>query len=84
MGYTTEFSGSFQIDKKLDEDTFELINGLAQTRRMKRKGLDPKYGDEGEFFFDPTDFHNYGQSYTADTPSGPILMKSSLVIDENS
>jgi len=66
MGYTTQFHGYFQIDKKLDDDTFNLINGLAKTRRMKRQGLDPKYGEDGEFFFDPADFENNGQTPTED------------------
>ena len=50
MGYTTNFEGSFLIDKPLDDETFNLINGLANTRRMKRGGLDEKYGVEGEFY----------------------------------
>lgn len=36
MGYTTEFRGKFKTDKPVDEDTYNLINGLATTRRMKR------------------------------------------------
>lgn len=36
MGYTTSFSGSFTIDKPVDEETYDLLHGLASTRRMKR------------------------------------------------
>lgn len=51
MGYTTDFAGQFNIDKKLDSDTHTLLKGLATTRRMKRR-VDDKYGVEGEFYVD--------------------------------
>jgi len=60
MGYTTDFDGHFTIDKPIDNETFNLINGLANTRRMGRKDLDPKYGVEGEFYYDPNS-NNFGQ-----------------------
>lgn len=50
MGYTTEFEGSFKINKQVDQETFDLLRGLASTRRMKRTGLDKKYGVDGEFY----------------------------------
>lgn len=50
MGYTTDFSGHFKFNKKLDTDTMTLLTGLATTRRMKRKGLGKAYGVEGEFY----------------------------------
>ena len=59
MGYTTDFLGHFIIDKKVDEDTFNLMNGLAGSRRMKRSGLPDKYGVEGEFYFET---ENMGQN----------------------
>lgn len=49
MGYSTSFLGHFQVDKPLDDDTFNLLVGLATTRRMKRK-LGSEFGVEGEFF----------------------------------
>lgn len=58
MGYTTIFSGTFQINKPLDDETFQLIKEIATTRRMKRdetklKNLYGKnFGTEGEFFVD--------------------------------
>lgn len=48
MGYTTDFRGSFKINKPVDQSTFELLRGLAETRRMKRN-LEG-YGVEGEFY----------------------------------
>lgn len=56
MGYTTDFTGSFRVDKKLDDATFELLKGLSSTRRMARKGLDKTMGIEGEFFVDGKGF----------------------------
>ena len=50
MGYTTDFGGQFTLNRKLDLETFNLLKGLNTTRRMGRKGLDPKYGMEGEFY----------------------------------
>jgi len=60
MGYTTDFNGRFYLDKPLDDDTFNLLRGLAKTRRMKRNVKD--YGIEGEFYFNPDDFENSGQT----------------------
>jgi hypothetical protein len=55
MGYTTDFEGSFKTDKPVHDSIYELINGLQETRRMKRSGLDKKYGVEGEFYYEDTD-----------------------------
>ncbi len=49
MGYTTEFKGKFDLDKPLDEDTYKLLKGLSETRRMKRD-VEDKFGVEGEFY----------------------------------
>lgn len=51
MGYTTDFTGNFKLNKKLDLETHEFLTKLAETRRMKRK-LGPEFGIEGEFFVD--------------------------------
>lgn len=51
MGYTTEFDGKFNLNKKLDKETHEFLTKLASTRRMKRK-LPTEYGIEGEFYVD--------------------------------
>jgi hypothetical protein len=60
MGYTTDFSGSFRLNKKLDKQTHEFLNKLATTRRMARN-VDPKYGVEGEFYVDGKDSFGQGQ-----------------------
>lgn len=60
MGYSTNFSGKFHLNKPLDDETFNLLVGLAKTRRMKRNIKD--YGVEGEFYFNPDDFKNSGQT----------------------
>lgn len=36
MGYTTTFKGQFNLNKKLDDATYNLLTGLASTRRMQR------------------------------------------------
>ena len=51
MGYTTDFTGSFALNKKLDKETHEFLDKLANTRRMARN-VEPKYGVEGEFYVD--------------------------------
>lgn len=64
MGYTTDFEGRFKFDKKLDDATYNLLQGLSETRRMKRdvsKLPDVPneligvfdWGVEGEFYFNP-------------------------------
>ena len=52
MGYTTEFSGQFTFNKPLDDDTYQLVTGLATTRRMKRNVDEEKYGKDGEFYIE--------------------------------
>ena len=63
MGYTTEYSGSITLNKKLDDETFSFLSKLASTRRMKRK-LGPEYGVEGEYFVDGEG--DFGQTDTPD------------------
>ena len=60
MGYTTEFRGKFTVDREVDDETFKLLRGLAETRRMRRGGLDAQYGLDGEFYIDPQG--DFGQS----------------------
>ena len=59
MGYTTEFRGKLNLNKELDADTFAIIKGLNETRRMKRK-VDAKYGMEGEFYFEGSGYCGQG------------------------
>lgn len=49
MGYSTYFEGQFKLNNKLDDKTYEFLQALGSTRRMKRD-VDPKYGVEGEFY----------------------------------
>ena len=49
MGYTTYFDGQFDLDKPLDDETYEFLVKFNETRRMKRDVPD-KYGIEGEFY----------------------------------
>lgn len=62
MGYSTDFTGSFKLDKKLDKETQDLLEGLNTTRRMKRdlKG----FGVEGEFYVGSR--NDFGQDRTPD------------------
>jgi len=58
------------IDVLNVEQSLLLVNGLAKTRRMGRN-MDSFFGVEGEFYFDTSDFDNFGQS------------KDNTVIDSN-
>lgn len=60
MGYTTRFLGKFEFDRPLDDETYTLLKWISTTRRMKRQGLDEKYGVDGEFYFNPNST-NFGQ-----------------------
>jgi len=63
MGYDTDFIGSFEIDRPLDEETQKILKGLNYTRHMKRDSIKlakrleisleeciEKYGKEGEYY----------------------------------
>lgn len=59
MGYTTEFEGRFDLNKKLDEETYNYLVKFAETRHMKRdltkimpKEDAEKYGVDGWKFVD--------------------------------
>lgn len=60
MGYTTEFEGHFITDRPVDEETYDLLRGLATTRRMKRD-IGAEYGTEGEFYIDGTGYRGQGR-----------------------
>ena len=63
MGYTTNFRGRINLDKPLDDETYNFLVKLSKTRRMKRN-LPPKYGIEGEYFVDGEG--SFGQDNTPD------------------
>ena len=76
MGYTTEFEGKFNLNKKLDDDTFKLLNGLATTRRMKRNV--EGFGNEGEFFIDGLGFCGQDNDITVIDVNKPPTTQPSL------
>lgn len=50
MGYSTEFSGRFLLNKPLDEETYKYLIAFSETRHMKRNWNNIKDGIEGEFY----------------------------------
>lgn len=55
MGYSTTFTGEFNLNKKLDKETHLFLTKLARTRRMKRN-VGPEFGVEGEFYVEGEGF----------------------------
>lgn len=51
MGYSTDFFGSFQVNKPLDMETLAFLQKFNETRRMARN-VPKEYGVEGEFYVD--------------------------------
>jgi len=51
MGYTTEFKGKFKLDRPLEEQVYQDLLSLNETRRMKRAVDSDLYGVQGEFYF---------------------------------
>ncbi len=72
MGYTTYFTGTFQLNKPATQEQIDYINTFSETRRMKRDpnvllrkfngkhGLNGDYGTDGQFF--ALDDGNFGQT----------------------
>lgn len=76
MGYTTKFKGAIDIKPAIEKKHAAFVNGLMNSRRMKRdvsklppvdESINPlaTHGEEGEFYFDPTSkssgqFHEKG------------------------
>lgn len=80
MGYSTDFIGSFQVDREVDDSTLELLVGIATTRRMARK-VGPEFGIEGEFYI-KTD--NLGiMSFNEPPVTQPGLWCHWLLCDDN-
>lgn len=77
MGYTTEFSGHFLVDRPVDDDTLKLLTGLSSTRRMKRN-VDSIYGVEGEFFVAGTGFGGQDRDSTIINYNQPPSTQPSL------
>lgn len=70
MGYTTDFSGEFELNKPLDNETYDFLVKLNDTRRMARK-VDKKFGVEGEFFVDGDD--DADEDYFRDKENSNII-----------
>ena len=51
MGYTTDFDGRFELNKKLTPKLHDYLTKFSETRRMARK-LPKEFGVEGEFYVD--------------------------------
>ena len=49
MGYTTDFSGRFELNKELSPKMEQYLKLFNETRRMKRN-TDEVFGIEGEFY----------------------------------
>ena len=58
MGYTTDFSGRFELNKELSPKMAQYLTLFNETRRMKRN-TDEVFGVDGEFFVFGGD--SYGQ-----------------------
>jgi hypothetical protein len=71
MGYTTDFSGEFKLNKPLDPETERLMDGLNTTRRMKRNVDESIYGIEGEFYFGSGSFGQDREENIIDYNSPP-------------
>lgn len=76
MGYTTVFNGEFGLNKKLDADTFTLLSGLANTRRMQRNI--EGYGVDGEFYIGGVGFMGQDDDETVINNNAPPRTQPSL------
>ena len=77
MGYTTVFAGQFDLNKRLDDNTYNLLNGLANTRRMKRDINESLYGVDGEFYIGGKGFRGQGyEDNVIDSNSPPDTQPS--------
>lgn len=79
MGYTTEFSGQFDLDKPLADEHAAYLKAFARTRRMQRNASQTAklpdvirvaaklpIGDEGAYYVGVGDQTDFGQTHTAD------------------
>ena len=52
MGYHTDFTGEFKLNKPLKTEDLTFLQKLNETRRMARNVDESKYGIQGEFYVD--------------------------------
>lgn len=91
MGYSTDFFGSFKLNKKLDGVTHKLLVDLANTRRMKRDAnvVGHQYGVDGEFYVEDDSKGVLEHNYPPSTQPGlwcqwiPTLSGDEIVWDGN-
>ena len=86
MGYSTDFFGSFEIDRPVDKETAKLLKGLATTRRMKRNI--EGYGIEGEFYVNGSGDFGQGREdnivdYNEPPSTQPGLWCQWILLDDN-
>lgn len=72
MGYTTDFSGRFKLNKPLDAELLTFLQKFNRSRRMKLR-VGPEFGVEGEFYVQHAD----------DAYAGQIEHNDPRVIDYN-
>lgn len=65
MGYTTDFSGQFQLNKPLGKNMQKFLTLFNDTRRMKRR-VDEVFGVDGEFFI-------FGEGFAGQTKDDSIV-----------
>jgi hypothetical protein len=70
MGYSTDFTGSFQLDRPLDIKLFTFLNKFNDVRHMKRKA-GKEFGVEGEFYVDGGTDGNTGENGVIDHNTPP-------------
>ena len=76
MGYTTDFSGKFNLNKELSPKMAQYLKLFNETRRMKRN-TDEVFGVDGEFFiFGGGDFGQNREPNIIDFNQPPITQPS--------
>jgi hypothetical protein len=61
MGYTTNFTGKFNINPPLSAEDNEFLTNFSYSRRVARK-VDSKYGVEGEWYVGKDHIFNQEQN----------------------
>ena len=76
MGYTTDFSGKFDLNKELSPKMKQYLTLFNETRRMKRN-TDEVFGVQGEFFvFGGGDFGQASEPNIIDFNEPPTTQPS--------
>jgi hypothetical protein len=91
MGYTTDFSGRFELNKPLTAEHAEYLTTFSQTRRMKRNAVeaalledpvrakvDLPVGNEGEYFVGGTGSFGQGDDNSVENHNYPPTTQPGL------